>query len=83
MMNFIASKPHIPMYVSELAALTNPSSWNNKKIKVLGRLQNYDLSKDIASLTSLAEVEEDIFNIPVSKFNLERGNHHDSLNKIK
>lgn len=59
------SLPHVAFTVSELAAVTSVQGWSNRKVKVIGRLRNYDPTNKLAVLESVAE-QEGVFQIKVS-----------------
>lgn len=49
-------KPHLPVFVSELAALGRDKApaWDGRRVRVLGRLR---MSQDQATLESIAQIE--------------------------
>lgn len=59
------SLPHVAFTVSELAAVTSVQGWSNRKVKVIGRLRDYDPTNKLAVLESVAE-QEGVFQIKVS-----------------
>lgn len=59
------SLPHVAFTVSELAAVTSVQGWRNRKVKVIGRLRDYDPTSKLAVLESVAE-QEGVFQIKVS-----------------
>ncbi|XP_047479118.1 uncharacterized protein LOC125032132 isoform X1 [Penaeus chinensis] len=59
------SLPHVAFTVSELAAVTSVQGWSNRKVKVIGRLRDYDPTNKLAVLESVAE-QEGVFQIKVN-----------------
>ncbi|XP_037802425.1 uncharacterized protein LOC119597054 [Penaeus monodon] len=59
------SLPHVAFTVSELAAVTSVQGWRNRKVKVIGRLRDYDPTSKLAVLESVAE-QEGVFQIKVN-----------------
>lgn len=62
--------PHIPLFVSELAALSrNDKSlqeWDGKSVRIVGRVREFHPTCSIAVVESLQQLEDEIVRVEVS-----------------